>query len=91
VTGPGVSRTPATQLLGQFLRDVMRDNMGNFRVFGPDETASNGLQALYEASNKTWLAGYRPEDADGGELAPGGRVMEMLSEHTLERWAEGYV
>jgi xylulose-5-phosphate/fructose-6-phosphate phosphoketolase len=69
----------------------MRDNIGNFRVFGPDETASNRLQALYDASKKTWLAGYRPEDADGGELAPDGRVMEMLSEHTLEGWAEGYV
>jgi xylulose-5-phosphate/fructose-6-phosphate phosphoketolase len=91
VSAPGVSRAPATQILGPFLRDVMRDNMGNFRVFGPDETASNRLQAVYEATKKTWLAGYRPEDADGGELAPDGRVMEMLSEHTLEGWAEGYV
>jgi xylulose-5-phosphate/fructose-6-phosphate phosphoketolase len=91
VTMPAVSRAPATHVLGQFLRDVMRGNMGNFRVFGPDETASNRLQAIYEASKKTWLAGYRPEDADGGELAPDGRVMEMLSEHTLEGWAEGYV
>jgi xylulose-5-phosphate/fructose-6-phosphate phosphoketolase len=91
VTTPAVSRAPATHVLGQFLRDIMRDNMGNFRVFGPDETASNRLQAIYEASKKTWLAGYRPEDADGGELAPDGRVMEMLSEHTLEGWAEGYV
>jgi xylulose-5-phosphate/fructose-6-phosphate phosphoketolase len=91
VISPGVSRAPATQILGQFLRDIMRDNMGNFRVFGPDETASNRLQALYEASKKTWLAGYGPEDADGGELAPDGRVMEILTEHTLEGWAEGYV
>ena len=91
VSTPGASRAPATQILGEFLRDVMRDNMGNFRVFGPDETASNRLQAIYETSKKTWLAGYRPEDADGGELAPDGRVMEMLSEHTLEGWAEGYV
>jgi xylulose-5-phosphate/fructose-6-phosphate phosphoketolase len=91
VTMPAVSRAPATHVLGQFLRDVMRTNMGNFRVFGPDETASNRLQSIYEASKKTWLAGYRPEDADGGELAPDGRVMEMLSEHTLEGWAEGYV
>jgi xylulose-5-phosphate/fructose-6-phosphate phosphoketolase len=91
VTMPAVSRAPATHVLGQFLRDVMRGNMGNFRVFGPDETASNRLQAIYEASKKTWLAGYRPEDADGGELAPDGRVLEMLSEHTLEGWAEGYV
>jgi D-xylulose 5-phosphate/D-fructose 6-phosphate phosphoketolase len=69
----------------------MRDNMNNFRVFGRDETASNRLQAIYEATRKTWLAGYRPEDADGGELAPDGRVMEMLSEQTLGKWAEGYV
>jgi xylulose-5-phosphate/fructose-6-phosphate phosphoketolase len=91
VSTPGVSRAPATQILGEFLRDVMRDNMGNFRVFGPDETASNRLQAIYEASKKMWLAGYTADDADGGELAPEGRVMEMLSEHTLEGWAEGYV
>ncbi|MEP6917235.1 MAG: phosphoketolase family protein [Acidobacteriota bacterium] len=91
VTTPGVSRAPATQVLGQFLRDVMRNNMDNFRVFGPDETASNRLQAIYEASKKTWLAGYRPEDEDGGELSPEGRVMEILSEHTLEGWAEGYL
>ena len=74
-----------------FLRDVMRRNMTNFRVFGPDETASNRLQAIYEASKKTWLADYLPEDADGTEIAPDGRVMEMLSEHTLEGWLEGYV
>jgi len=69
----------------------MRKNMGNFRVFGPDETASNRLQAIYEATKKTWLAEMRPEDEDGGELAPDGRVMEMLSEHTLEGWMEGYL
>jgi len=91
VSTPGTSRAPATQILGEFLRDVMRDNINKFRVFGPDETASNRLQAIYETSKKTWLAGYRPEDADGGELAPDGRVMEMLSEHTIEGWAEGYV
>src|SRR5579862_7471758 len=91
VTSPGASETETTFILGQFLRDVMRGNMNNFRVFGPDETASNRLQAIYEVTKKTWLAGYLPEDADGGELAPDGRVMEMLSEHTLEGWAEGYV
>ncbi|MGC1676678.1 MAG: phosphoketolase family protein, partial [Candidatus Binataceae bacterium] len=80
-----------TYVLGEFLRDVMRANPDNFRVFGPDETASNRLQALYQASKKTWLEEYKPEDADGGELAPDGRVMEMLSEHTLEGWLEGYV
>jgi xylulose-5-phosphate/fructose-6-phosphate phosphoketolase len=69
----------------------MRRNMSSFRVFGPDETASNRLTAIYAASKKTWLAEYKPEDADGGELDVSGRVMEMLSEHTLEGWFEGYV
>ena len=80
-----------TRPLGRFLRDIMRQNMSNFRVFGPDETASNKLDAVYEASKKLWLADYLPEDADGGELSPDGRVMEMLSEHTLEGWLEGYL
>jgi len=80
-----------TRPLGQFLRDVMRKNMTNFRVFGPDETASNRLQAIYEASGKTWMEKLLPEDADGGYLSAYGRVMEMLSEHTLEGWFEGYV
>ena len=69
----------------------MRNNPDNFRVFGPDETASNRLQAIYEASPKTWMEPILPEDADGTEIAPDGRVMEMLSEHTLEGWFEGYV
>ena len=68
----------------------MRRNMNTFRVFGPDETASNRLPAIYAASKKTWLAEFKPEDADGGELDVSGRVMEMLSEHTLEGWFEGY-
>jgi xylulose-5-phosphate/fructose-6-phosphate phosphoketolase len=80
-----------TKPLGEFLRDVLKLNMTSFRVFGPDETASNRLQAVYEASKKTWMAEMLPEDADGGELAPDGRVMEMLSEHTLIGWLEGYV
>ncbi|HTY56901.1 MAG TPA: phosphoketolase family protein [Candidatus Binataceae bacterium] len=80
-----------TQTLGLFLRDIMRANMTNFRVFGPDETSSNRLQSIYEVSRKTWLEELKPEDADGGELSPDGRVMEMLSEHTLEGWMEGYV
>jgi xylulose-5-phosphate/fructose-6-phosphate phosphoketolase len=88
---PGTTEVGPTDVLAHFLRDVMRYNMTNFRVFGPDETASNRLQAIYEASKKTWLAEYKPEDADGGELALDGRVMEMLSEHTLEGWFEGYV
>jgi xylulose-5-phosphate/fructose-6-phosphate phosphoketolase len=77
--------------LGDFLREVMRRNMQNFRVFGPDETQSNKLQALYDVTKKVWLAEYLSEDADGGELAPSGRVMEMLSEHTVEGWLEGYL
>ena len=88
---PGRIEVSPTQVLGQFLRDVVRKNPHNFRVFSPDENASNRLAAIYEATKKTWLGEYLPEDADGGELAPDGRVMEMLSEHTLEGWLEGYV
>jgi xylulose-5-phosphate/fructose-6-phosphate phosphoketolase len=69
----------------------MRRNMTSFRVFGPDETASNKLQIVYEASGKTWMEELLPEDQDGGFLARDGRVMEMLSEHTLEGWLEGYL
>jgi xylulose-5-phosphate/fructose-6-phosphate phosphoketolase len=91
VEKPGTTEVAPTHILGQFLRDVMRNNPTNFRVFSPDENASNRLTALYEATKKTWLAEYFPEDSDGGELAPDGRVMEMLSEHTLEGWLEGYL
>ena len=80
-----------TYVLSIFLRDVMRENMSSFRVFCPDEMASNRLTALYEVTKKTWLAKIKPEDADGGELSPDGRVMEILSEHTLEGWLEGYL
>src|SRR5580765_1384870 len=88
---PATQYVPPTDVLGHFLAEVMRRNMKSFRVFGPDETASNKLTAIYKASKKTWLAEYKPEDADGGELDCSGRVMEMLSEHTLEGWFEGYV
>jgi xylulose-5-phosphate/fructose-6-phosphate phosphoketolase len=91
VTAPGATYAPPTDVLAHFLADVMRRNMNGFRVFGPDETASNRLTAIYAASKKTWVAEYKPEDADGGELDASGRVMEMLSEHTLEGWFEGYV
>jgi xylulose-5-phosphate/fructose-6-phosphate phosphoketolase len=91
VSSHGVREYENTKPLGQFLRDVLKLNPTNFRVFGPDETASNKLQAVYEATKKTWLADYKPEDADGGELAPDGRVMEILSEHTLLGWLEGYL
>ena len=91
VTTPASHYVPPTDVLGKFLCEVMRRNMSNFRVFGPDETASNRLTAIYEASQKTWLAETIADDADGGELSVDGRVMEMLSEHTLEGWFEGYV
>src|SRR5262244_818860 len=91
VDKPGQGSAENTRPLGRFLRDIMRQNTTNFRVFGPDETTSNKLDAVYEASKKLWLADYLPEDADGGELAPDGRVIEMLSEHTLEGWLEGYL
>jgi len=91
VKAPGGTYSSPTDVLAHFLAEVMRRNMSSFRVFGPDETASNRLTAIYAASKKTWLAEYRPEDADGGELDVSGRVMEMLSEHTLEGWFEGYV
>jgi xylulose-5-phosphate/fructose-6-phosphate phosphoketolase len=80
-----------TRPLGQFLRDIMRLNPKGFRVFGPDENTSNKLDAIYEVSKKLWLADYLPEDADGGQLSTDGRVLEMLSEHTLEGWLEGYL
>jgi xylulose-5-phosphate/fructose-6-phosphate phosphoketolase len=91
VKKPGASEAENTRRLGEFLRDILKLNTDNFRVFGPDETTSNKLDAVYQASKKTWLADYLPVDAEGGELAPDGRVMEMLSEHTLEGWLEGYL
>ncbi len=91
VKKPGQIEVSSTDVTAHFLRDAMKRNMTNFRVFGPDETASNKLQAIYEASGKTWEAKLLPEDADGGFLARDGRVMEILSEHTLEGWFEGYV
>ncbi|MBI4781573.1 MAG: phosphoketolase family protein [Oscillatoriophycideae cyanobacterium NC_groundwater_1537_Pr4_S-0.65um_50_18] len=91
VDKPGTMDAENTKPLGVFLRDVMRNNMTNFRVFGPDENTSNKLSAIYEVSKKFWIAEYLPEDEDGGELSVDGRVMEMLSEHTLEGWLEGYL
>ena len=78
----------ATRVLGKYLRDVMKANMHNFRVFGPDETASNRLEAIYEASPKEWMAAIEPVDEN---LAPDGRVLEVLSEHMCEGWLEGYL
>ncbi|HEV3119034.1 MAG TPA: phosphoketolase family protein, partial [Gemmataceae bacterium] len=78
----------ATRVLGKYLRDVMKANMQTFRVFGPDETASNRLEAIYEASPKEWMAIIEPVDEN---LAPDGRVLEVLSEHMCEGWLEGYL
>jgi xylulose-5-phosphate/fructose-6-phosphate phosphoketolase len=91
VEKPGTTEAENCRPLGVFLRDVMKANMANFRVFGPDENTSNKLTAVYEVSKKLWLEEYFPEDADGTELAPDGRVIEMLSEHTLEGMLEGYL
>jgi xylulose-5-phosphate/fructose-6-phosphate phosphoketolase len=91
VERPATTSAMNTLPLGELLRDVMARNMDNFRVFGPDENSSNKLHPIYEVSKKLWLADYLPEDEDGGELSTDGRVMEMLSEHTLEGWYEGYV
>jgi xylulose-5-phosphate/fructose-6-phosphate phosphoketolase len=91
VPRPGAELSSNTHPLGCFLREVMRANMDRFRVFGPDETTSNKLSAVYEATGKLWLADYVPQDADDGKLAADGRVLEMLSEHTLEGWLEGYL
>ncbi len=90
VTNPGDAKAEATQILGTFLRDVMKLNMEkkNFRLFGPDETASNRLQAVYEVSGKEWMAKM---EADDTNLSADGRVMEVLSEHLCEGWLEGYL
>lgn len=90
VPSPACERAMNTRPLGILLRDVMRRNRDNFRLFGPDENTSNKLDAVYEETKKLWLD-LLPEDDDGGELAADGRVLEMLSEHTLEGWLEGYV
>ncbi len=91
VDKPGAIETENVPPLGLLLRDVMKMNMTNFRVFGPDETTSNKLQAVYEVSKKFWIAENFPEDQDGGELSTDGRVMEILSEHTMEGMLEGYL
>ena len=85
---PGKTQAEATRVLGQYLRDIMRNNRQNFRVFGPDETASNRLSALFEVTARTWLADTLASD---DHLAADGRVMEILSEHTCQGWLEGYL
>ena len=91
VVKPGSFHARSTERLGLWLRDIMARNSGQFRVFGPDETASNKLADIYQVTGKTWMAGRLEEDEDGGHLQADGRVMEMLSEHTLEGWLEGYL
>ena len=88
---PGQTETGNVAPLGAFLRDVMKTNINSFRVFGPDETTSNRLDALYQVTKKFWIDESFPEDDDGGELASDGRVIEMLSEHTMEGMLEGYL
>jgi xylulose-5-phosphate/fructose-6-phosphate phosphoketolase len=91
VDKPGVTTGPSMSVFADFLREIVKDNQQTFRVFGPDETESNKLGKIYEVGKKVWVNGYLPEDEDGGNLAPEGRVMEMLSEHTVEGWLEGYI
>ena len=90
VPKPGTVFAEATRVMGLFVRDVMKLNMDarSFRVFGPDETASNRLGALFEVTDRTWLADTEPGD---DHLAAQGRVMEILSEHTCQGWLEGYL
>jgi xylulose-5-phosphate/fructose-6-phosphate phosphoketolase len=90
VVKPGTVEAEATRIMGKLLRDVMQLNQENrnFRIFGPDETASNRLDAVFEVTNKTWTAQTLPED---DHLSHDGRVMEILSEHTCQGWLEGYL
>jgi xylulose-5-phosphate/fructose-6-phosphate phosphoketolase len=91
VESPGTSEAENTAPLGALLRDTIARNPHTLRVFGPDETASNRLQAIYAVTGKVWMEALLPEDADGGELSADGRVVEMLSEHTLVGMMEGYL
>jgi xylulose-5-phosphate/fructose-6-phosphate phosphoketolase len=90
VKKPGSPEAEATRVLGRYLRDVMKSNLDNrnFRIFGPDETASNRLDAVYEVTDKAWDAATLPTDE---HLGREGRVMEILSEHMCEGWLEGYL
>ena len=90
VDRPGHDTAESTRIMGRFLRDVLRRNEPhhNFRLFGPDETESNRLGAVFEATDRTWVAETRDDDE---QLSPDGRVMEILSEHTCQGWLEGYL
>ncbi len=85
---PGHDLSEATRVLGTLLRDVVRANPDNFRIMGPDETASNRLGAVFEATDRVWL---EARSADDDHLSPDGRVMEVLSEHQCQGWLEGYL
>jgi xylulose-5-phosphate/fructose-6-phosphate phosphoketolase len=85
---PATESAEATRVLGTFLRDVIARNQDNFRLMGPDETASNRLSAVFDVTDKAWLAAVSPDDE---HLAPTGRVMEVLSEHLCQGWLEGYL
>ena len=88
VERPATTSSEATKVLGAFLRDVIKGNPATFRLFGPDETASNRLSPVFEATDRTWVAETLPTD---DHLAPDGRVMEVLSEHQCQGWLEGYL
>ncbi|ORA10786.1 phosphoketolase family protein [Mycobacterium asiaticum] len=88
VTDPGTKMHEATRILGAFLRDVIKRNADRFRLMGPDETASNRLDAVFESTGKVWLSATGPDD---DHLEPDGRVMEVLSEHLCQGWLEGYL
>ncbi|MBL8173906.1 MAG: phosphoketolase family protein [Bryobacterales bacterium] len=88
VPSPGAVDAEATRVLGAMLRDVMKANGNNFRIFGPDETASNRLTDVFEATDRTWLASIEAGDE---HLSADGRVMEVLSEHLCQGWLEGYL
>ena len=87
INRPGGTDAEATRIMGAFLRDVIKQNP-DFRLFGPDETASNRLSAVFEVTDRAWMAEMLPED---DHLARDGKVMEILSEHTCEGWLEGYL
>ncbi|THZ82664.1 D-xylulose 5-phosphate/D-fructose 6-phosphate phosphoketolase [Aureobasidium pullulans] len=91
VKKPAAEQAPSMNLFAEFLTQIVKHNPNNFRLFGPDETESNKLGAVYDVTQKVWMADYFEEDKDGGNLAPAGRVMEILSEHTVEGWLEGYL
>lgn len=90
MSGPGQVRAEATRVLGGYVRDVMKNSLAsqNFRLFGPDETASNRLDAVFEVTDKVWLDAQASDDV---HLSAQGRVMEILSEHICEGWLEGYL